>query len=109
MNVRTASGIVVACKEGYDNITIEIAGSNCPGNLIRFDLEGIDVILGMDWLDKHKAQIVCSERKVVLRGPKGRRISYREMERQPEPKLMTLQRLIKYARKGCEVYLCLME
>ncbi|XP_031116535.1 uncharacterized protein LOC116020196 [Ipomoea triloba] len=73
LNVRTASGIVIACKDGYDNISIEIAGFNCPGNLIRFELEGIDVVLGMDWLDMYKAQIVCNE------------------------------------RKGCEVYLCLVQ
>ncbi|MEQ5253618.1 hypothetical protein, partial [Escherichia coli] len=77
LNVTTASGMIVPCRNNYDNVVIEIAGSNCPGNLIRFDLEGINVILVMDWLDKHKAQIVCSEPKVVLRGPKERRISYR--------------------------------
>ncbi|XP_031108422.1 uncharacterized protein LOC116012892, partial [Ipomoea triloba] len=63
LNVRTASGMVVAYKDGYDNISIEIAGFNCPGNLIRFELEGIDVVLRMDWLDMYKAQIVCNERK----------------------------------------------
>ncbi|XP_031096941.1 uncharacterized protein LOC116001192 [Ipomoea triloba] len=109
LNVRTASGIVVACKDGYDNISIEIAGFNCPGNLIRFELEGIDVVLGMDWLDMYKAQIVCDERKVVLRGSNGKRISYRGIERQPEPKLMTMQKLRKYAHQGCEVYLYLVQ
>jgi len=76
LNVKVASGIVVACKDCYDNVSIEIVGFNYPGDLIRFDLEGIDVVLGMDWLDRHKAQIVCNERKVVLRGPRGKRISY---------------------------------
>ncbi|XP_031127531.1 uncharacterized protein LOC116029624 [Ipomoea triloba] len=109
LNVRTASGIVVACKDGYDNISIEIAGFNCPGNLIRFELEGIDVVLGMDWLDMYKAQIVCNERKVVLRGPNGKRISDRGIERQPEPKSITMQKLRKYAHQGCEVYLCLVQ
>ncbi|XP_031101906.1 uncharacterized protein LOC116005807 [Ipomoea triloba] len=109
LNVKTASGIVVACKDGYDNISIEIAGFNCPGNLIRFELEGINVVLGMDWLDRYKAQIVCNERKVILRGPKGKRISYRGIEKQPEPKLIMMQKLRKYAHKGCEVYLCLVQ
>ncbi|XP_031108729.1 uncharacterized protein LOC116013224 [Ipomoea triloba] len=93
LNVKTAFGIVVACKEGYDNVSIEIAGFNCPGNLIRFELEGIDVVLGIDWLNKYKAQIRCDERKVVLRGPKGKKISYRGTEKPPEPKLMTTQKL----------------
>ncbi|XP_031120625.1 uncharacterized protein LOC116023756 [Ipomoea triloba] len=109
LNVKTASGIVVTCRYGYENITIEIAGVNCPGNLVRFELEGINVVLGMDWLNKYKAQIVCDERKVVLRGPKGKRIIYRGIDKQPEPRLLTTQRLKKYAHQGCEVYLCLVQ
>lgn len=64
--MRIASGQVVDCKDKFEDISMEIAGTNCPGDLIRFDLEGIDVILGMDWLGKYKAQILCNEEKVVL-------------------------------------------
>ncbi|XP_031097046.1 uncharacterized protein LOC116001301 [Ipomoea triloba] len=45
---------------------VVIAGFNYPGNLIRFDLEGIDVVLGMDWLDRYEAQIKL--RKYVHKG-----------------------------------------
>ncbi|XP_031111767.1 uncharacterized protein LOC116015734 [Ipomoea triloba] len=109
LNVATASGVVVSCKDGYDDVAIEIAGFNCPGNLVRFELEGLDVVLGMDWLDKYKAQIVCNERKVVLQGPKGKTISYRGVDKQPEPRLLTMQGLRKYVRQGCEAYLCLIQ
>ena len=30
LNVKTASGVVVSCKDGYDDVAIEIAGSDCP-------------------------------------------------------------------------------
>ncbi|MEQ5265797.1 hypothetical protein [Escherichia coli] len=109
LNVTTTSGVVVSCKDGYDDVAIEIAGFNCPENLIHFELEGLDVVLGMDWLDKYKAQIVCNERKVVLQGPKGRRISYRGIGKQPESRLLTMQKLKKCVRQGCEVYLCLVQ
>ncbi|MEQ5253615.1 retroviral-like aspartic protease family protein, partial [Escherichia coli] len=108
LNVKTALGIVVVRRENYDNVAIEIAGSDCPENLVRFELEGIDVVRGMDWLDKYKARIACNERKVILRGPKGRRISYRGIGRQPESRLLTTQKLKKYTHQGCVVYLCLM-
>ncbi|XP_031104443.1 uncharacterized protein LOC116007925 [Ipomoea triloba] len=39
LNVKTASGLVVACKDGYENVSIEITGVNFLGNLIRFELE----------------------------------------------------------------------
>ncbi|MEQ5220420.1 hypothetical protein ABN226_18710, partial [Morganella morganii] len=109
LNIKTALGIVVVRRENYDNVAIEIAGSDCPENLVRFELEGIDVVLGMGWLDKYQAQIVCNEGKVVLRGPKGRRISYRGIGRQPESKLLTTQKLRKYTHQGCVVYLCFVQ
>ncbi|MEQ5265919.1 hypothetical protein, partial [Escherichia coli] len=105
--MKTASGLVVACKDGYENVSIEITGVNFLGNLIRFELEGLDVILGMDWLEKYRARIECNERKVVLRGPKGKRISYRGIEKPPESKLMTMQELWQYAKKGYDVCLWL--
>ena len=36
---------------------------------------GIDVILGMDWMKKHRAVIQCQEKAVVLTTPKGDKIS----------------------------------
>jgi Retroviral aspartyl protease len=36
---------------------------------------GIDVILGMDWMKKHQADIKCQEKIVEVTSPKGERIS----------------------------------
>ena len=53
----------------------------CPIVLRTF---GIDVILGMDWMNEHRAVIQCHERVVVLSTPKGDRISI-EVAVQPPP------------------------
>jgi hypothetical protein len=39
-------------------------------------LKGIDVILGMDWLSKHKALIDCAKKSVKLTTPKGKEIEF---------------------------------
>jgi hypothetical protein len=44
-------------------LNLKIRGVGLVTNLIILDLKGIDVILGMDWLRKHKAPIN------VLRSP----------------------------------------
>ena len=39
------------------NISVEIRGIAFPANLIVMGTQGIDVILGMNWLDKYQAVI----------------------------------------------------
>jgi hypothetical protein len=38
--------------------------------------KGIDVILGMDWLSKHKALIDCAKKFVKLIAPDGKELEY---------------------------------
>jgi predicted aspartyl protease len=39
------------------NVSVEIRGVEFPANLIVMGTQGIDVILGMNWLDKYQAVI----------------------------------------------------
>ena len=52
-----------------------IKGVEFEISLIVLRASGIDLILGMDWIEKHKAVIQCQERVIVLTTPKGERIS----------------------------------
>jgi hypothetical protein len=38
--------------------------------------KGIDVILGMDWLSKHKVLIDCAEKSVKLTTPEGKEMEF---------------------------------
>jgi hypothetical protein len=38
--------------------------------------KGIDVILGMDWLSKHKVLIDCAKKSVKLTTPEGKEIEF---------------------------------
>jgi hypothetical protein len=49
----------------------EIRGIAFPANLIVMGTQGIDVILGMNWLDKYQAVISCDKRTVKLVSPLG--------------------------------------
>ena len=40
-------------------------------NLVCFPLEGLDVILGMDWLSRNHVVIDCGQRRVVFPESKG--------------------------------------
>ena len=43
---------------------------------IALDSEGIDVILGMDWLAKYDAIIQCAKRSVILTSSSGERFEF---------------------------------
>jgi hypothetical protein len=45
-------------------------------NLIVLELKGIDVILGMDWLSKHKVLINCAKKSVKLTTPDGKELKF---------------------------------
>jgi hypothetical protein len=38
--------------------------------------KGIDIILGMDWLSKHKVLIDCAEKFVKLTTPNGKELKF---------------------------------
>jgi hypothetical protein len=48
------------------NVSVEIRGIEFPANLIVMGTQGIDVILGINWLDKYQAIISCDKRTVKL-------------------------------------------
>jgi hypothetical protein len=51
-----------------------IRGIAFPANLIVMGTQGIDVILGMNWLDKHQAVISCDKRTIKLVSPLGEEV-----------------------------------
>jgi predicted aspartyl protease len=53
------------------NVSVEIRGIEFPTNLIVMGTHGIDVILGMNWLDKYQTIIRCDKRTIKLVSPLG--------------------------------------
>ncbi|XP_074346752.1 uncharacterized protein LOC141685558 [Apium graveolens] len=56
---------------------VEISGYSFPASLIPFQLREFDVILGMDWLAEHGAQIDCKKKKVILKTPQGKKVEFK--------------------------------
>ncbi|XP_063950154.1 uncharacterized protein LOC135152907 [Daucus carota subsp. sativus] len=63
MNIQLANQERVPVSQVYRNCEVEILGSKFCADLIPFKLGEFDVILGMDWLSKHNAQIDCRNKK----------------------------------------------
>jgi hypothetical protein len=67
-----------------DSTGVEIRGIAFPANLIVMGTQGIDVILGMNWLDKYQAFISCDKRTIKLMSPLGEEVVTELVP--PEPK-----------------------
>nr|GEX79954.1 putative reverse transcriptase domain-containing protein [Tanacetum cinerariifolium] len=61
--------VIRGCKLGIEGHTFNI-------DLISFGSRSFDVIVGMDWLSKHKAEIICHEKvvRIPLRNGKTLRV-----------------------------------
>jgi hypothetical protein len=65
--IATPVGDAITSRKCVDNCPIEIEGRILPMKLEVFGMLGFDVILGMDWLLKYKANIDCHRKEVTFR------------------------------------------
>jgi hypothetical protein len=61
-----SSGGHIPCHLGVFNIPINLSGVVFPTSLAVLNSNGIDVILRMDWLTKHRGNIACAERTITV-------------------------------------------
>jgi hypothetical protein len=57
-------------------VNLKVRGVDFIANLIVLELKGIDVILGMDWLSKHKVLIDYAKKSVKLSTPDGKGLEF---------------------------------
>ena len=57
-------------------VNLKIRGVDFYANLIVLESKGIDVILWMDWLTKHKGMVYCAKKAVKLTPMNGKGIEY---------------------------------
>ncbi|GJT81935.1 putative reverse transcriptase domain-containing protein [Tanacetum coccineum] len=64
--IEIASGQLVEIDKVIKGCKLEIDGHVFDINLIPFGSGSFDVIIGMDWLSDHKAEIICHEKVVRM-------------------------------------------
>ncbi|GKA29942.1 putative reverse transcriptase domain-containing protein [Tanacetum coccineum] len=70
--IEIVSGQLVDITKVIRGCKLEIEGHVFDINLIPFGHGSFDMIIGMDWLSKHKAEIVCHEKVVRIPLQKGK-------------------------------------
>jgi hypothetical protein len=57
-------------------LNLKIRGIEFVANLVVLESKGIDVILGLDWLGKHKVLIDCAKKSVKLTTSGGKELEF---------------------------------
>ncbi|GJT59856.1 putative reverse transcriptase domain-containing protein [Tanacetum coccineum] len=82
--IKIASGELVEIDKIIKGCKLEIEGHVFDIDLIPFGHRSFDVIIGMDWLSNHQAEIICHEKVVRIPLPDGKVL--RVLGERPEEK-----------------------
>ncbi|GJU47401.1 putative reverse transcriptase domain-containing protein [Tanacetum coccineum] len=106
--VELADGLTSETNTVLRGCTLGLLGHPFNIDLMPIDLDSFDVIIGMDWLAKNHAVIVCDEK--IVRIPYGNEIIIVQGDKSDKEKKLTLSiiscvKAQKYMEKGCQLFL----
>ncbi|GJW72319.1 putative reverse transcriptase domain-containing protein, partial [Tanacetum coccineum] len=87
--IEIASGQLLKTDKVIKGCKLEIEGHVFDIDLIPFGHGSFDVIIGMDWLSNHKAEIICHEKVVRIPLPDGKVL--RVLGEKPKEKMRRLK------------------
>lgn len=80
------------CGLGCPWVKLHLCGVEFLADLLILNSNGIDVILGMDWLTKHEGNIACSSRKVTLVNHNGIKVEFEPKGPKSDPMACNLSK-----------------
>ena len=69
-------GAEMRAKIGCKGVSITINGVDFLADLIVLKSQGLDVILGMNWLSKHQGLLDCANRTVTVTNDQGFEVKF---------------------------------
>ena len=82
-----------------------IQNKDFPADLIVLVIHDFDIVLGMDWLSRHRATLDCYKKEVRLVRLEEPGVIFMGIRREIAPSLINAMTAWKMLRKGCQGYL----
>ncbi|GJV06156.1 putative reverse transcriptase domain-containing protein [Tanacetum coccineum] len=106
--VELADGRTSETNTVFMGCTLGLLGHPFNIDLMPIELGSFDVIIGMDWLAKNHAVIVCDEK--IVRIPYGNEIlivqgDKCDREKKSKLSIISCEKAQKYMEKGCQLFL----
>ncbi|KAJ4953993.1 hypothetical protein NE237_030825 [Protea cynaroides] len=64
-------GLEVELEKGYGPCSVLIGEKTLDATLVQLEMANFDVILGMDWLARYSANLLCVEKKLTFKDKEG--------------------------------------
>jgi hypothetical protein len=104
MVVSTLLGKNINIDEVYKGV-IDIEGAELRADPMPLALDDFDLILGMDWLSRHRARVDCLTKTVNLQDVSGKRVVFRGERRVISNSMISVMTAGKLIKKGCPTWL----
>ncbi|KAM0067228.1 putative transcription factor interactor and regulator CCHC(Zn) family [Helianthus debilis subsp. tardiflorus] len=105
LSVEVASGKPLVLDSVIHNCQLNLDNHLFPIDLTPMQLGSFDIIVGMDWLTKHHAEVVCFNKIVRIPLPSGDVLKVRGEKPSGGLKLMSCTKAQRYLRKGYVAFL----
>ncbi|GJT76701.1 putative reverse transcriptase domain-containing protein [Tanacetum coccineum] len=103
-DVELADGKVVSTNNVLIGCTLNLLNHSFPIDLMVIELGSFDVIIGMDWLSRYDAAILCGKKKVRI-PLEGKTLVIEGDRNNSRLKIVSCIKARKYIEKGCELFL----
>nr|GEU48073.1 hypothetical protein [Tanacetum cinerariifolium] len=102
--VELADGKVVSTNNVLIGCTLNLLNRSFPINLMVIELGSFDIIIGMDWLSRNDAAILCGEKKVRI-PLEGKTLVIEGNRNNSQLKIVSCIKARKYIENGYELFL----
>ena len=105
--VTSPLGHSVRVNRVYKNRPLLVHDREFSVDLIAFPFHEFDLILGMDWLSKHRAIVDCDKKTALLKCSDLSEVTVQGIQSESIPKVISAMEARRFLRKGCEAFLAL--
>eukprot|EP00253_Pinus_taeda_P002532 PITA_02532 len=102
--VQLATGAKWRVTAKINDCSFIIADQPVTADLNVLPLRSYDILIGMDWLEKHWSLVDCKTKIIYYRDQQGNRKELQGIKQLVQVRPITANQLMKCIRKGCQVY-----
>ena len=105
--VTSPLGHSVRVNRVYKNCPLLVHDREFSIDVIALPFYEFDLILGMDWLSKHRTIVDCDKKIVMLKCSDLSEVTVHGIRSESLPKVISAMEARRFPRKGCEAFLAL--
>eukprot|EP00253_Pinus_taeda_P008656 PITA_08656 len=102
--VQLATGAKRRVQTKVVNSSLKIAGQSIRADINVLPLGCYDILIGMDWLERHWSLVNCKTKTIYYRDKEGSRKEIQGIKWPVHVRPITPSQLAKCIRKGCQMY-----